>query len=70
MNTNKIDTPTLILIVFLMMMLINGLMSCSTRQITHTPTTREINRAMGYSTSEYRMSTKTIINRFYGAAQH
>lgn len=30
MNTNKIDTPTLILIIIMMMALINGLMSCST----------------------------------------
>jgi hypothetical protein len=34
MNNNKIDTPTLILIMFLMMALINGLMSCtSTRTV-------------------------------------
>jgi hypothetical protein len=70
MNTNKLTTEQLILIVFIMMCLINGLMSCTSRQIAHTPTTREINRAMKYSTSEYRMSTKTIVNRFYGAAQH
>lgn len=30
MDTNKIDTPTLIVIVILMMGLINGLMSCKT----------------------------------------
>ena len=66
MNTNKIDTPTLILIIVLMMALINGLTSCSTRQITHTPTKREINRAMRYSTSEYKMDVK----RLYGVAQH
>jgi len=29
MDTNKIDTPTLIVIVILMMGLINGLMSCT-----------------------------------------
>jgi len=34
MNNNKIDTPTLILIMILMMALINGLMSCtSTRTV-------------------------------------
>jgi hypothetical protein len=66
MNTNKIDTPTLILIIILMMALINGLTSCSTRQIAHTPTKREINRAMRYSTSEYKMDVK----RLYGTAQH
>jgi hypothetical protein len=34
MNTNKIDTPTLIVIVILMMGLINGMMSCtSTRSV-------------------------------------
>jgi hypothetical protein len=65
MNTNKIDAPTLILIIVLMMALINGLTSCSTRQITHTPTKREINRAMKYSTSNYRVEVK----QYYGAAQ-
>ena len=30
MNKNEIDTPTLIVIVFLLMALINGLMSCTT----------------------------------------
>lgn len=29
MDTNKIDTPTLIVIVILMMGLINGMMSCT-----------------------------------------
>jgi hypothetical protein len=29
MDTNKIDTPTLIVIVILMMSLINGMMSCT-----------------------------------------
>jgi hypothetical protein len=53
MNTNKLTTEQLILIVFTMMALINGLMSCSTRQITHTPSHREIKRAMKYSTWEY-----------------
>lgn len=35
MNTKKIDTQTLILIVILMMGLINGLMSCSTSRIVY-----------------------------------
>lgn len=34
MNTNKIDTPTLFVIVFLMMCLINGLMSCTAPKYT------------------------------------
>jgi len=62
MDTSKLKTEHLILIIILMMALINGLTSCSTRQITHTPTKREINRAMKYSTSEYRMNTKSIIH--------
>jgi hypothetical protein len=53
MNTNKLTTEQLILIVIIMMGLINGLMSCSTRQITHRPTHREIKRAMKYSTWKY-----------------
>ena len=35
MNTNKIDTPTLILIMILMMALINGLMSCTNTKIVY-----------------------------------
>jgi hypothetical protein len=35
MNTNKIDTPTLILIIILMMGLINGLTSCTTGKVTY-----------------------------------
>jgi len=37
------------------MALINGLMSCTSRQIAHTPTHREIKRAMKYSTSDYEV---------------
>jgi hypothetical protein len=66
MDTSKLKTEHLILIIVLMMALINGLTSCSTRQIAHTPTKREINRAMKYSTSEYRVDVK----QYYGAAQH
>lgn len=35
MNTKKIDTQTLILIIILMMGLINGLMSCSTSEAVY-----------------------------------
>jgi hypothetical protein len=35
MNTNKIDTPTLILIMILMMALINGLMSCTSSRTVY-----------------------------------
>jgi len=35
MNTKKIDTPTLILIVILMMGLINGLMSCTSSKAVY-----------------------------------
>lgn len=38
-----------------MMGLINGMTSCTSRQIAHTPTRREIKRAMKYSTSEYKV---------------
>jgi len=65
MDTSKLKTEHLILIIVLMMALINGLTSCSTRQIAHTPTKREINRAMKYSTSNYRVEAK----QYYGAAQ-
>jgi hypothetical protein len=33
MNKNEIDTPTLIIIMFLLMALINGLMSCTTSKV-------------------------------------
>ena len=66
MDTNKIDTPTLILIVILMMALINGLMSCTSTKIAHTPTKREINRAMKFSTSDYYMPhVETNISQVY-----
>lgn len=35
MNTKKIDTQTLILIIILMMGLINGLMSCATSELVY-----------------------------------
>ena len=35
--------------------LVAALASCSTRSITHTPSKREIRKAMRYSTSEYAM---------------
>jgi hypothetical protein len=35
MNTNKIDTPTLILIMILMMALINGMMSCTSTKVVY-----------------------------------
>jgi hypothetical protein len=53
MNTSKLTTEQLILIIIIMLGLINGLMSCTSRKIAHTPTHREIKRAMKYSTSEY-----------------
>lgn len=64
MNTNKLTTEQLILIVILMMGLINGLMSCSPKYgcpaqkslvtgTVHKPTKREIKRAMSYSSWEY-----------------
>jgi hypothetical protein len=53
MNTNKLTTEQLILIIVMMMGLINGLMSCTSRQIAHKPSHREIKRAMKYSTSRY-----------------
>lgn len=56
MNTNKLTTEQLILIIIIMMGLINGMTSCISRQITHTPTHREIKRAMKYSTSDYEVA--------------
>ena len=72
MNTNKIDTPTLILIIIIMMGLINGLMSCSpkygcpsqkslTRGTVHKPTKREIKQAMSYSSWEYAQPEPQIM---------
>ena len=55
MNTNKLTTEQLILIIIIMMGLINGMTSCTSRKITHTPTHREIKRAMKYSTSDYEV---------------
>ena len=40
MDTNKIDTPTLIVIVILMMGLINGLMSCKTVYLKNSQTNK------------------------------
>lgn len=56
MNTSKLTTEQLIIIIIIMIGLINGLMSCTSRQITHTPTRREIKRAMKYSTSDYEVT--------------
>jgi F0F1-type ATP synthase assembly protein I len=54
---NKIDTQTLILIIILMMGLINGLTSCSKHiKNISTPSRRQINRAMKYSTGYYKMN--------------
>jgi hypothetical protein len=64
MNTNKLTTEQLILIIIIMMGLINGLMSCSPkygcpaqrsllRGTVHKPTKREIRQAMRYSSWEY-----------------
>ena len=67
MNTNKLTTEQLILIIIIMMGLINGMTSCTSRQIAHTPTHREIKRAMKYSTSEYEMTpvktTTGVVNQ-------
>jgi len=56
MNTSKLTTEQLILIIIIMLGLINGLMSCTSRKIAHTPTHREIKRAMKYSTSDYEVT--------------
>jgi hypothetical protein len=56
MNTSKLTTEQMILIIIIMLGLINGLMSCTSRQIAHTPTHREIKRAMKYSTSDYEVT--------------
>lgn len=72
MNTNKLTTEQLILIVIIMMGLINGLMSCSPkygcpaqrsliRGTVHKPTKREINRAMSYSSWEYAQPESQIM---------
>jgi hypothetical protein len=67
MDTSKLKTEQLILIIIIMMGLINGLMSCTSRQIAHKPTHREIKRAMKYSTSEYEMTpvktTTGVVNQ-------
>jgi len=56
MNISKLTTEQMILIIIIMLGLINGLMSCTSRQIAHTPTHREIKRAMKYSTSDYEVT--------------
>lgn len=63
---NNIKTTDLILIIILMMGLIEGLMSCTSTKIAHTPSKREIKRAMKYSTSEYKMPyVQTNISQVY-----
>ena len=61
MNTNKLTTEQLILIVFIMMALINGLMSCSSVKYnsslvtgsTHKATRYKAKQLMKYSTWKY-----------------
>ena len=42
-------------IILLAIIAIVALSSCSTRSLAHTPSKREIRKAMSYSTSEYAM---------------
>jgi hypothetical protein len=69
MNQEKIDTPTLIVITFLLMALINGLMSCSNK-IYKTPTRKEIKHAMKYSTWEYTMPKHNGTYNIYQIQSH
>jgi hypothetical protein len=65
MKKNEIDTPTLIVIMFIMMALINGLMACRGTKIASTPSKREINKAMKHSTWEYKMPKTTVVYDSY-----
>ena len=63
MKSDKIDTPSLILIIILMMALINTLMGCkSAYPVSKAPTRREINRAMKNTPWEYNNVKTTIYN--------
>lgn len=42
-----------LMLIIAVMLIANSLMSCSTRSIAHTPSKREIRKAMSYSTWEY-----------------
>lgn len=42
-----------LMLIIALMLVANSLMSCSTRSIAHTPSKREIRKAMSYSTWEY-----------------
>jgi len=53
-------TPLKFLLSMKYIILLFILASCTTRQIAHTPTRREINKAMRYSTSEYIQPTIRI----------
>jgi hypothetical protein len=70
MNQEKIDTPTLIVIMFLMMALINGLMGCRGTKIASTPTKRQIKKSMRHSTWEYEMPKTSIMYDSYRVANY
>jgi len=70
MNQEKIDTPTLIVIMFILMGLINGLMSCRCTKIASTPTKREIKKAMKHSTWEYEMPKRSLTYDSYRVISH
>jgi hypothetical protein len=42
-----------LMLIIAVMLIASSLMSCSTRSIAHTPSKREIRKAMSYSTWEY-----------------
>lgn len=54
----KIKTTDLILFLILFFALVESMSSCTTSKITHTPSKREIKRAMKCSTSDYYLPTE------------
>jgi hypothetical protein len=64
---DKLTLGKLILIMIILMGLINSMMGCVTPKIRniHTPTKREINKAMKYSTSDYKMNNNNYYRKYY-----
>jgi hypothetical protein len=64
---DKLTLGKLILIMIILMGLINSMMGCATPKMRniHTPTKREINRAMRHSTSEYHMNNNNYYRTYY-----
>lgn len=69
MKQNKMETLTLIIIMFILMALINSLIGCSNK-ICKTPTRKQIKRAMKYSTWKYTIPKHNGTYNIYQIQSH